>query len=70
LTVERQIREIRFIEVKCGRSRLTSVQRSLREAVEKQRVFTEVWEIGNPDIAINKATLQSLSPRISASARR
>jgi predicted Holliday junction resolvase-like endonuclease len=54
LTVERQVRQITFIEVKCGRSRLSSAQRSVREAVEKGRIGTEVWEIGNPDIPITK----------------
>jgi predicted Holliday junction resolvase-like endonuclease len=54
LTVERQVRQITFIEVKCGRSRLTPVQRSVREAVDRNRIFTEVWEIGNPDIPITK----------------
>jgi predicted Holliday junction resolvase-like endonuclease len=54
LTVDRKVRDIRFIEVKCGRSRLTSVQRSVREAVDNGRVGTEVWEIGDPDIPITK----------------
>ena len=54
LTTERSVREITFIEVKCGRSRLTSVQRSVREAIEKGRIRTELWEIGDPDIAITK----------------
>lgn len=54
LIVEREVRQIRFIEVKCGRSRLTSVQRSVRDAVEKGRIDTEVWEIGDPDIPITQ----------------
>lgn len=54
LTVEREIRQVTFIEVKSGRSRLTPTQRSLREAIEKRRINTEVWEIGNPDIPITK----------------
>jgi predicted Holliday junction resolvase-like endonuclease len=54
LTVERQVRQITFIEVKCGRSRLSSAQRSVREAVEERRVATEVWEIGDMDIPITK----------------
>lgn len=54
LTVERQVKEIAFIEVKCGRGRESSVQRSLREAVDKGRVHAEVWEIGSPDIPITK----------------
>ena len=54
LTVERRVRQITFIEVKSGRSRLSGVQRSVRDAVEKGRVDTEVWEIGNPDIPITK----------------
>jgi predicted Holliday junction resolvase-like endonuclease len=54
LTVERQVRQIAFIEVKCGRSRLSSVQRSVREAVQSGRVFNEVWQIGDPDIPITR----------------
>ncbi|MGA3056354.1 MAG: Holliday junction resolvase-like protein [Candidatus Korobacteraceae bacterium] len=54
LTVERRVRQITFIEVKCGRSRLTPVQRSVREAVENNKVYSEVWEVGNPDIPITK----------------
>jgi predicted Holliday junction resolvase-like endonuclease len=46
LTVERKVKQITFIEVKSGRSRLSGVQRSLREAVEGGRIDTEVWEIG------------------------
>lgn len=58
LTVERQIREIAFIEIKCGRGRETSVQRSLRDAVDKRRVHAEVWEIGDPDIPITQQLLR------------
>jgi predicted Holliday junction resolvase-like endonuclease len=54
LTVERRVKQISFIEVKCGRSRLSSVQRSVRDAVEKQRIYTEVWTIGDPEIPITK----------------
>ena len=54
LTVDRQVREIRFIEVKCGRSRLSAVQRSVREVVDKAKVYNETWEIGDPDIPITK----------------
>ena len=54
LTVERKVKQITFIEVKSGRSRLSGVQRSVREAVEKGRIDTEVWEIGDPDIPITK----------------
>jgi len=46
LTVERRVKQIAFIEVKCGRGRLSSVQRSVRDAVERQRIYTEVWTIG------------------------
>jgi predicted Holliday junction resolvase-like endonuclease len=54
LTVERKVKQITFIEVKCGRSRLSSVQRSVRDVVEKGRIDTEVWEIGDPNIPITK----------------
>jgi predicted Holliday junction resolvase-like endonuclease len=54
LTVERKVKNITFIEIKCGMGRETSVQRSLREAVDEKRVFAEVWEIGSPDIPITK----------------
>jgi predicted Holliday junction resolvase-like endonuclease len=54
LTVERRVRQIAFIEVKCGRSRLASVQRSVREAVDRNRVYNEVWQIGAPDIPITQ----------------
>ncbi len=54
LTVERHVRKITFIEVKCGRGRLSSAQRSLREAVERGRIETEVWEIGDASLPITK----------------
>lgn len=54
LTVERYVKQIAFIEVKCGRGRLSSVQRSVRDAVDKGRIYTEVWEIGDPEIPITK----------------
>lgn len=54
LTVERQVRKITFIEVKCGRGRLSSAQRSLREAVERGRIDTEIWEIGDASLPITK----------------
>lgn len=68
LTVERQVRQIAFIEVKSGRSRLSRVQHSIREAVERGRVCTEVWEIGDPGIPITKQ-LPSGSRRALPSAR-
>ncbi len=52
LTVERKVKQVLFIEVKCGRSRLTSVQRSVRDAVEDRRIGTAIWNIGDPDIPI------------------
>jgi predicted Holliday junction resolvase-like endonuclease len=54
LTVQRHVKQIAFIEVKCGRSRLSSVQRSVLEAVENHKIHTEVWKIGDPDIPIAK----------------
>jgi len=54
LTVERRVKQISFIEVKCGRGRLSSVQRSVRDAVERQLIYTEVWTIGDPEIPITK----------------
>jgi predicted Holliday junction resolvase-like endonuclease len=54
LTVERKVSQITFIEVKSGRSGLSGVQRSVRDTVERGRVDTEVWEIGDPDIPITK----------------
>jgi predicted Holliday junction resolvase-like endonuclease len=54
LTVERKVSQITFIEVKSGRSVLSGVQRSVRDTVERGRVDTEVWEIGDPDIPITK----------------
>jgi predicted Holliday junction resolvase-like endonuclease len=52
--VERRVKQISFIEVKCGRGRLSSVQRSVRDVVERQRIYTEVWTIGDPEIPITK----------------
>jgi predicted Holliday junction resolvase-like endonuclease len=63
LTVERQVRQITFIEIKCGRGRLSPAQRSVREAVDKGRIHSEVWEIGDPDIPITKQ-LQPASRRV------
>jgi len=54
LTIEREVRQVTFIEVKSGSSRLSRAQRSVREAIEKGRVSTEVWEIGNPRIPITR----------------
>jgi len=68
LTVDRQVRQIVFIEVKCGRSRLSGVQRSVREVVENRRVSNEVWEIGDPDIPITRQ-LPHRSQRALPSAR-
>jgi predicted Holliday junction resolvase-like endonuclease len=59
LTVERRVRKITFIEVKCGRGQLSGVQRSVLEAVAKGRVDTEVWEIGDPQIPITKQLSRS-----------
>ncbi len=52
LTVERRVKRITFVEVKCGRSVLSPAQRSIVEAVDKGRVETEVWEIGEHGIPI------------------
>lgn len=52
LTVERRVKRITFVEVKCGRSVLSSAQRSIVEAIDKGRVETEVWEIGEHGIPI------------------
>jgi len=57
LTVERQVKEIVFIEVKCGRGCLSNVQRGVVQAVDKGRIHSEVWEIRNPDIPITKQAL-------------
>lgn len=65
LTVERRVKQIGFIEVKCGRSYVSGVQRSVREAVDHRRVFTEVWTVGDPDIPIT----QQLSNRDRATLR-
>jgi predicted Holliday junction resolvase-like endonuclease len=54
LTIERRVKQIAFIEVKCGRGSLSGVQRSVREAVDKHRVFTEVWTVGDPVIPITQ----------------
>ncbi len=54
LTIDRRVKQIAFIEVKCGRGTLSGVQRSVREAVDKHRVFTEVWTVGDPEIPITQ----------------
>jgi predicted Holliday junction resolvase-like endonuclease len=54
LTIDRRVKQIAFIEVKCGRGSLSGVQRSVREAVDKHRVFTEVWTVGDPVIPITQ----------------
>lgn len=58
LTVERQVKEIVFIEVKCGRGRLSAVQRGVVQCVDQRRIHSEVWEIGDPDIPITRQMLQ------------
>jgi len=57
LTVERQVKEIVFIEVKCGRGRLSGVQRGVVQCVDQRRIHSEVWEIGDPDIPITRQML-------------
>ncbi|MCU1284171.1 MAG: hypothetical protein JWO13_521 [Acidobacteriales bacterium] len=52
LTLDRLIKRITFIEAECGRSRLTPMQRILREAIEKKGITSKVWEIGHPNIPI------------------
>lgn len=54
LTVERHVKQIAFIEIKCGRGNLSHVQRSVREVVERGRVHTEIWTVGDPQIPITK----------------
>lgn len=54
LTVHRRVKQIAFIEVKCGRSRLSSVQRSVLDCVEDHKVHSEVWKIGDPKLPIEK----------------
>jgi predicted Holliday junction resolvase-like endonuclease len=54
LTVQRRVKQIAFIEVKCGRSRLSSVQRSVLDCVEDHKVHSEVWKIGDPHMPIEK----------------
>ena len=57
LSVDRHVKQIAFIEVKCGRGRLSSVQRSVRDVnvVRNGRVHTEVWEIGDPAFPSRKS---------------
>jgi predicted Holliday junction resolvase-like endonuclease len=57
LTVERQVKEIVFIEVKCGRGRLSSIQRGVVQCVDQQKIHSEVWEIGDPDVPITRQLL-------------
>lgn len=64
LTVDRHVRKIAFIEVKCGRSRLSGVQRSVREAVDKGQIETEVWEIGDPGIPITRQFSNGYRPAL------
>ena len=63
LTVERRVKQIAFLEVKCGLSRLSTVQRSVRDVVEKGRIHTEVWTVGDPTIPITKQLSNGGSPR-------
>ena len=66
LTVDRSVEAVTFIEVKCGTSRLSPAQKSIREAVERKRVRWEQWEIGDPRIPIvrqlGQANRKGLSP--------
>jgi hypothetical protein len=57
LTVERQVKEIVFIEVKCRRGRLSGVQRGFVQCVDQRRIHSEAWEIGDPDIPITRQML-------------
>lgn len=54
LTAGRTVQQVTFVEVKCGTSRTSPVQRSIREAVKRHRVEWEQWNIGDPRIPITK----------------
>lgn len=54
LTVDRRVKQIAFIEVKCGKSIMSPAQRSIRDAVENHHVFAEVWNVGTPNIPITR----------------
>ena len=54
LTVERRVKQIAFIEVKCGTGNMSSAQRSIRDAVDNHRVSTELWTVGDPTIPITR----------------
>jgi predicted Holliday junction resolvase-like endonuclease len=63
LTAERQVKEIVIIEVKCGVSRLSTVQGGVVQCVDQQRIRSEVWEIGDPGIPITRQLLMAHAER-------
>lgn len=67
LTVDRSVEAVTFIEVKCGTSRLTPAQRSIREAIRRKRVHWEQWEIGDPRIPIVRQLGEASSKRVPSS---
>ena len=64
LTIDRRVKQIAFIEVKCGRGSLSGVQRSVREAVDKHRVFTEVWTLFGALGVIQRSFFMSYLPPV------
>lgn len=69
LTVDRDVRRVTFIEVKCGTSRLSPVQGSIREAIQNRRIGWEVWEIGDNRIPIERQLAAARNSRSTASGR-
>jgi len=70
LTTRGSVDEILFIEVKCGRSGLSSRQRSIRDAVKAGRVDWDVWTVGDPRFPIARQRSAAKPPSLLRSGRR
>jgi predicted Holliday junction resolvase-like endonuclease len=64
LTVSRRVDRIVFVEVKCGTSVASPVQRSIFEAVREGRVSAETWQVGRRGIPLEQQLLPGPVPRI------
>jgi predicted Holliday junction resolvase-like endonuclease len=64
LTVNREVDRIVFVEVKCGTSRESSAQRSIREAIRHNRVTLETWQVGKRGIPLEQQLLGSGRPTV------
>ena len=69
LTIRRRVERIVFVEVKCGTSRESTVQKSIFEAIRAGRVGVETWQVGKRGIPLEQQLLGSTPPRAALPSR-